>query len=101
MDKIKLFSPKENHLLVRGTNPNRRRALANKKVLMLLKIQFLEGLKRYALFQNSPLKAVYVFSKRLDINKNGVGTGNSSMICFAWFVWEQGYTGKPEIRWLL
>ncbi len=27
MDKIKLFSPKENHLLVRGTNPNRRRAL--------------------------------------------------------------------------
>lgn len=24
----------------------------------------------------------------------------SSAICYAWFVWEKGYKGKPEIEWI-
>ena len=24
----------------------------------------------------------------------------SSAACYAWFVWEKGYTGKPEIDWI-
>lgn len=24
----------------------------------------------------------------------------SSTMCFAWFVWEHGFTGEPGIRWL-
>ena len=75
-------------------------SMSNEKVLMLLKIQFLEGNKRQELFRNSPLKKVYVFSKRLNINKNGIGTKNSTMICFAWFVWDKNYAGKPEIDWV-
>lgn len=71
------------------------------KVAMLMKIQFLEGVKRYEMFQNTPLKKVCVFSKRLKIYKNGIKMGNSTMMCFAWFIWEKGYTEKPYIEWIL
>lgn len=73
---------------------------ANKKVAMLLKIQFLEGVKRYELFKTTPLKKVYVFSQRLKIYKNGIQQKNSTMMCFAWFVWEHGYKGEPIIDWI-
>jgi len=75
--------------------------MTSNKVAMLLKIQFLEGIKRYEMFKNSPLKTVYVFSQRLKIYKNGVKMNNSTMMCFAWFVWEHGYKGKPTIDWIL
>lgn len=67
---------------------------------MLLKIQFLEGIKRYELFKTTPLKKVYVFSQRLKIYKKGVQQKNSTMMCFAWFVWEYGYEGEPIIDWI-
>ena len=76
---------------------------ANKKVAMLLKLAFLESASRYDLFMKTPLKTVYVFSKRLPWIREGNVTmkGKSSMIPFAWFVWERGYTGKTEIEWIL
>lgn len=71
------------------------------KTAMLLKLQFLEGAKRQKLFAETPLKTVYVFSKRLSMFRNGEkGDYSSGMIAFAWFVWEHGYTGEPTIRWL-
>ena len=33
--------------------------------------------------------------------KNGINTGASSMMCFAWFIWEKGYSGSPIINWIL
>lgn len=72
----------------------------NKKVAMLLKLVFLESISRYALFQESPLKTVYVFSKRLPLTKEGDNRKQSSMLAFAWFVWEHGYKGKPVIEWI-
>ena len=74
-----------------------------KKVAMLLKLAFLESASRYELFQESPLKTVYVFSKRLPWVREGENTmeGKSSMIPFAWFIWEHGYKGKPNIEWIL
>lgn len=50
-------------------------------------------------------KAVYVFSKRVNPLRNGLevdenGKPWSSTMCFAWFVWEHGYTGEPCIRWI-
>lgn len=80
--------------------------IANKKVAMFLKIQFLEGQGRKEWLQNSPLKTVYVFSKRQNPWRNGesinpnTGKEWSNTMCFAWFVWEKGYTGKPTIEWL-
>lgn len=73
---------------------------ATSKVAMLLKIQFLEGYGRLKLFRCYPPKTVYVFSRRLTIYRNGDPMKNSGMICYAWFVWEKGYTSKPQIDWI-
>lgn len=70
------------------------------KVAILGKLQFLEGAKRKKMFESTPLKAVYVFSKRLSMYRNGEKMKNSGMIAFAWFVWEHGYEGKPVVQWL-
>lgn len=71
------------------------------KTAMLLKLQFLEGAKRQKMFAETPIKTVYVFSKRISMYRNGEkGNYSSSMIAFAWFVWEHGYVGEPTIRWL-
>lgn len=74
---------------------------ADKKVIMLLKLNFLEGQKRYKLFADSPLKTVYVFSKRLSFDKgNEKGKGNG-LLAYAWYVWEKGFEGSPTIEWIL
>ena len=70
-------------------------------VAMLLKIQFLEGVARYEFFKNNPPKQIYVFSKRLQIVKNGESMKNSTMMCFAWFIWERRFKGNPTIDWIL
>jgi hypothetical protein len=69
--------------------------IAKNKVAMLLRIQFLEGQNRSAWLAKTPLKYVYVFGKRLNFNASG-----GAVLCFAWFVWEVGYTGEPIIRWI-
>jgi hypothetical protein len=80
--------------------------ITNKGVAMFLKISFLETTSRKEFLQNSPLKYVYVFSKRQNPMKEGLelnpltGKKWSSTICFAWFIWEHGYTGEPVIRWI-
>jgi predicted RNA methylase len=79
--------------------------LSTDKVIMFGKIQFLEGRRRKEFLENSPLKYVYVFSERQSPMRNGSpvdenGKKWSSTMCFAWYVWEQGYQGEPIIRWL-
>lgn len=70
-------------------------------VIMLLKIQFLEGKDRRKLFDKFPPKYVYVNSARQTcyIN-NDMSKKMSSASCYCWFVWEKGYTGEPIIRWV-
>ncbi len=70
------------------------------KVVMLTKLQFLEGAKRKKMFESTPLKTVYVFSKRLTMTRNGEKMKNSGMIAFAWLVWEHGYEGAPSVQWI-
>lgn len=71
-----------------------------KKVAMLCKLQFLEGAKRKLMFESTPLKKVWVFSKRLTMTRNGEKMDNSGMICFAWYVFSHGYVGEPTLGWL-
>jgi len=71
------------------------------KVAMLCKLAFLEGKSRYDLFKENPIQTVYVFSKRLPLTKEGDTKKQSSMIPFAWFVWQKGYTGQTTIKWIL
>ena len=98
---------KVNHII---TNPPYRLAqqfvehaleCVDGKVAMLCKLAFLEGKARYSLFQKNPIKTVYVFSKRLPLTKEGDTRKQSSMIPFAWFVWEKGYKGKTTVEWIL
>lgn len=72
---------------------------------MFLKIQFLEGQSRKEFFKEFPPKKIYVFSKRQNPMRNGKETDENgkkwnSTMCFAWFIWEKGYNGKPEIDWI-
>lgn len=71
------------------------------KVAMFLKLTFLEGGKRKRLFDEHPPKKVYVFRNRIDCWKNGVKPDKpAKAVCYAWFVWEKGFVGPPEIAWL-
>jgi hypothetical protein len=79
--------------------------IASHKVILFGKIQALEGVKRATFMQASPLKKVYVFKRRINPLRNGVAVDEkgkpwASTMCFAWFVWEKGYTGRPQIEWL-
>lgn len=79
--------------------------LADDKVIIFAKIQLLEGNKRKEMFDNAPLKYVYVFSKRVNPLRNGEelnenGKKWSNTMCFAWFVFEKEYEGEPVIRWI-
>lgn len=70
---------------------------------MLLKIQTLEGVTRYSkLYKSQPPRRIYVFVKRLNCAKNGDFNtyAANGAICYAWFIWVKGFTGKPEIEWL-
>ena len=75
-------------------------SLNGTKIAMLLKLQFLEGKSRKALFEKNPPKRLYVSSSRLRCAKNAdfENTGNSA-IAFAWYVWEKGYTGETVVKW--
>jgi len=74
--------------------------VANKKVAMLMKINFLEGVKRKKFFEKAPLKTVYVFSKRITLTKPEYEGKNKGFITYAWFVFEHGYKGKPQIDFI-
>ena len=76
---------------------------ATQKIAMLLKLVFLEGIGRHAMFQDKvfPLKKVYVFCRRQKIYANGKIGKNSGLIAYAWFVWDKSHVGKPTIDWIL
>ena len=71
------------------------------KVAMFLKILFLEGKTRKEFFEKHPPKVIYVASGRLNCAKNGdFDKYTTGAVCYAWFVWEKGFTGEPVIRWI-
>ena len=76
--------------------------VARKRVYMLLKLSFLEGIKRKEFFEKTPLKKVYVFRKRVNMYPANIEEKpkNSGTIAYALYEWEHGYTGEPTIGWL-
>lgn len=74
--------------------------LTKKRVAMFLKLQTLEGQKRYEeIFSKYPPKTIYVFVKRIQCAKNGIFKG-SSAVCYAWFVWEKDFIGCTQLKWI-
>lgn len=79
--------------------------VSDKHVIMLCKIQLLEGIKRKDMFENTPLKYVYVHTTRQATWKEGQpldpkGKKWATTMCLAWFVWDKEYTGEPMIKWI-
>lgn len=72
-----------------------------RRVVMFLKLQFLEGKARRKLFEVAPPHTVYVSTGRLICAMNGDFEKNKkcNAVTYAWFIWEKGYTGEPRIRW--
>lgn len=71
--------------------------------IMLLKLTFLEGKTRLKMFKKYPPKHVYVFSDRVNCAKNGdfvKEPERGGAACYAWFVWQKGFNGLPQIDWL-
>lgn len=76
------------------------------KVIMFLKLSFLEGKSRRELFKKYPPKMVWVSSSRLGCAKNGEFKQNKdgtlkadSAVAYGWFVWVKGFHGVPSIGW--
>jgi hypothetical protein len=76
--------------------------LTNCKVAMFLKLTFLEGQSRKKFFEKYPPSRVWVYSFRQSVARNGEAEmfNKSSAVCYAWFIWEKGFTGSPIIKWL-
>ena len=68
----------------------------------LLRLQFLETIKRKAFFEKYPMRYVAVFSFRIKCNKDNDPNAQTthSAIAFAWYIWQKGYKGNPELLWI-
>ena len=72
-----------------------------KKVAILARVLWLEGVARSKFFQSTPLARVWVFAGRINIPRNGEDMGKQKgMIAYAWYVWEQGHIGPPTLGWI-
>jgi len=76
-------------------------------VVILAKIQLLEGINRSNEFKKLPLKYIYGSSSRincfkggLELNPNTNKPWNSAMF-LAWYVFDKNYKGEPIYRWII
>ena len=73
------------------------------KVIMFLKLQFMEGKARKKLFEKYPPKTIWVSSSRITCAKNAdfkkMKEAGGSAVCYCWVVWEKGYKGDTILKW--
>lgn len=72
-----------------------------RKLILFLKIQFLESKKRLELFKKFPPKYVYIHSERQLTSKDGsFETLNAKSIAYIWIIREKGFNGETVLRWI-
>lgn len=72
-----------------------------RKLILFLKIQFLESKKRLELFKKFPPKYVYVHSERQLASRNAeFDKYNTRSIAFIWIIWEKGFNNDTILRWI-
>ena len=75
--------------------------IAKKGVIMLARLQFLEGSSRYeTILEKNPPTDIYVYVDRIQCWKDGVEPKGSSAQAYAWFVWDKSKDQKPQIHWI-
>jgi hypothetical protein len=69
------------------------------RVVMLLRLAFLESERRTPILENCGLSRVHIFRKRLPMmHRDGwEGRRANSGMAFAWFVWNRAYTGPTTL----
>jgi hypothetical protein len=78
--------------------------LVRHEVALLLPTKWMNSAKRGAWLETTPLRRVWLLGPRPSmppgpVIEAGIAPGNGT-VDFAWFVWERGYEGRPELRWL-
>ena len=75
--------------------------LARKKVVMLSKISYLEGIKRRKqIFNKRKLEKVLIFSRRVPFKKESSNKLAGGLMAFGWFIYDVNYNGLPTIDWI-
>ena len=74
---------------------------AKKKVVILNKISYLEGVtRRKLLFNQKKLEKVWIFTRRVAFKKPGANKLAGGLMAFGWFVYDVNYNGLPQIDWI-
>lgn len=77
--------------------------IADKGVLMLGRLKFVEGQKRYAeIFKDNPPTKIWAYVDRIACYKNGdFSEKPSSIEAYAWFYWDKSDTSKEtKFDWI-
>jgi hypothetical protein len=71
------------------------------RVVMLLRLAFLESERRTSILENGHLARVHIFRRRLPMMHRHGWTGpinSNSGMAFAWFVWDRDHGGPTELH---
>lgn len=76
--------------------------IAERGIIMLARLQFLEGSGRYEkILKDNPPSDVYVYVDRIQCWKDGVKPEGSSAQAYAWFVFDKGApSDKRQLNWI-
>lgn len=75
---------------------------ATRKVAFIQRLCWLEGQKRAAFMEASPLARVYVFRNRICMppgEKKDL-PAKGGFVAYAWFVFEHGHQGPATVHWI-
>lgn len=76
--------------------------IAKKKLIVLCRMQVLEGSGRYEkIFKDNPPTAIYQYVDRIQCWKNGEEPEGSSAQGYCWVIWDKQREVKhPELHWI-
>lgn len=72
---------------------------AEKKSAFLLRVAFLESMKRYHLYTQHPPEKVIVISRRIPFFAKGEWHATGSTFAHAWYVWNKDHHGPTTLEW--
>lgn len=80
--------------------------IAKDKVAIIMPLRYLSGKTRFSdLYEHFPPLRVYVYQERIGVAKNAdferYNDAGANLEIYAWFIWQKGFKGKTELKWLL
>lgn len=76
--------------------------MANKGLVILVRLQFLEGKGRFEnIFKDNPPNDVYVYVDRIKCYKNGNFSDEKDKIqAYCWIIWDKSRSNKTLLHWI-